>query len=59
MARYELREGTEVLSRHRTRQASLDTWRGRFAGRHVEIWRTYADGRELLVVDGTWHLDEE
>jgi hypothetical protein len=45
----------ERLERHRTRQAAIDNWRLRFAGRPIKIVRHYASGEEVLVVEGTWH----
>jgi len=45
----------EVLSRHRTRQAAIDTWRTQFAGVPVQIWRRTVPKGETLIVEGTWH----
>ena len=43
-----------MLSKHRTKQAALDQWRTHI-GKHVYVWRTYSDGNDYLVVEGTWH----
>ena len=45
----------DVLSRHKTRQAALDSWRLQFTGVPVEIWRRTVPKGETLVVEGTWH----
>src|SRR5581483_7297478 len=45
----------ERLERHCTRQAAVDNWRLRFAGRPIKIVRHYDSGDEVLVVEGTWH----
>ena len=45
----------ESLSRHRTRQAAVDTWRQRFAGRPVKIFRLEGNTDKVLIVEGTWH----
>jgi hypothetical protein len=45
----------EVLSRHRTRQGAIDTWRERHSGRRIVIVRTDADGTEVVVVEGIRH----
>ncbi len=42
----------EVLSKHRTKQGAIDTWRSRFSGRPIVIVRTYANGREVVTLDG-------
>lgn len=61
MARYEIREaGTgRVLKRHRTRQAALDNWRLHHVGVPIEIVRTYSDGLERIMVEGTFHPEDE
>ena len=51
----EARPSGEVLSRHRTRQAALDGWRVRHAGRPVRIVRVKATGERVVVLEGTWH----
>jgi hypothetical protein len=60
VARYEIRDASSgaVLSRHRTRQGSLDAWRERHAGRRVAIVRTLAGRDERPVVEGYWHPSE-
>lgn len=45
----------EVLSRHRTRQAAIDTWRTQFTGVPVQVWRRTVPKGEVLIVEGTWH----
>jgi hypothetical protein len=45
----------EVLSRHRTRQAAIDTWRSKHTGTPVQVWRRTVPKGETLVVEGTWH----
>lgn len=45
----------EILSRHRTRQAALDTWRTQFTGAPVQVWRRTVPKGETLIVEGTWH----
>lgn len=45
----------EVLSRHRTRQAAVDTWRTQFTGVPVQVWRRTVPKGETLIVEGTWH----
>jgi hypothetical protein len=45
----------ESLSRHRTRQAAIDTWREKFTGRAVRIFRLEGNTDKVLVVEGTWH----
>ena len=45
----------ESLSRHRTRQAALDTWRQKFAGQPVRIFRLEGNTDKVLIVEGTWH----
>ena len=45
----------EVLSRHRTRQAAVDTWRTQFTGMPVQVWRRTVPKGETLIVEGTWH----
>jgi len=45
----------EVLSRHRTRQAAIDTWRMQFTGIPVQVWRRSVPKANTLVVEGTWH----
>ena len=45
----------KVLSRHRTRQAALDSWRMQFTGQQVKIWRRTVPNGETLIVEGTWH----
>ena len=54
---YEVMNATtrEVLSRHRTRQAAIDTWRTQFAGVPVQVWRRTVPKGETLIVEGTWH----
>jgi hypothetical protein len=54
--KYEIRhvETGEVLSAHRTRQAAVDTWRGRFSGVSVQIFRRNKY-ENTLIVEGTWH----
>ena len=57
MARYVIRdrETQSILSKHRTRQGALDAWRtGIPVGTQVEIVRTYADGRSVVIVEGRW-----
>lgn len=56
VALYEVRDGGsgEVLSRHRTRQAAVDTWRLKFAHRPAAIYRV-GHRDEMLVVEGVWH----
>jgi hypothetical protein len=44
-----------ILSKHQTRTAALDNWRLDHVGERVWIWRTYSDGDDYLVVEGTWH----
>jgi hypothetical protein len=48
-----------VLGRHRTRQAALDNWRLRHTGIPVEIVRTYSSGLERILVEGTFHPEDE
>jgi hypothetical protein len=48
-------ETGEVLSRHRTRQAAIDTWRTRFAGSTIQVWRRSVPKGETLIFEGTWH----
>jgi hypothetical protein len=48
----------ERLERHRTRQAAIDNWRLRFAGRRIKVVRLYDSGDEVLVVEGTWHQSQ-
>lgn len=48
-------ESAEVLSRHRTRQAALDSWRVDHAGKRVEIWRREVPAGDVLIVEGVWH----
>ena len=57
MARYEIRDAAsgELLSRHRTRQGSIDAWRVRHQGRQIQILRTLSNGEHHPVVDGYWH----
>lgn len=45
----------EVLSRHRTRQATVDTWRTQFVGVPVKVWRRSVPRGETLIIEGTWH----
>ena len=45
----------ESLSRHRTRQAAIDTWRQKFPRRAVKIFKLEGNTDEALVVEGTWH----
>ena len=45
----------DSLSRHRTRQAAVDTWRQKFAGRPIRIFRLEGNTDKVLVVEGTWH----
>lgn len=44
----------EVLSRHRTRQAAINSWREK-AGTPVKVFRLAIPNRKTLVVEGTWH----
>jgi hypothetical protein len=44
-----------VLSRHRTRQAAIDTWRQQHTGRAIQVWRRTVPSGETLVVEGIWH----
>lgn len=44
----------EVLSRHRTRQAAIDSWRGQ-NGVPVKVFRLAIPNGKTLVVEGTWH----
>jgi hypothetical protein len=44
-----------VLSRHRTRQAAIDTWRQQHTGIAVEIWRRNVPRGDALIVEGIWH----
>jgi hypothetical protein len=57
MARYEVQDSStgEVLSRHGTRQGAVDRWREWYVGIPVRIYRTYSDGRRVVVVEGTWY----
>jgi hypothetical protein len=61
MARYEVQDSAtgEVLSRHPTRQGAVDRWRKWYVGISVRIYRTYSDGRRVVVVEGTWYPDDE
>lgn len=43
------------LSRHRTRQAAIDTWREKFPGRAVKIFKLEGNTDKALIVEGTWH----
>jgi hypothetical protein len=43
----------EVLSRHRTRQAAVDTWRTQFTGVPIQVWRRTVPKGEMLIVEGT------
>ena len=45
----------ESLSRHRTRQAAIDTWREKFSGQPVKIFRLTGNTDKVLIVEGTWH----
>jgi hypothetical protein len=45
----------QSLSRHRTRQAAVDAWRQKFAGRAVKIFRLEGNTDKVLVVEGIWH----
>lgn len=45
----------EVLSRHRTRQAAVDNWRLRWAGKQIRIERRGAPDHHVVVVEGVWH----
>ena len=45
----------QVLSRHRTRQGAVDTWRVQFSGVAVQVWRRSVPQGETLIVEGTWH----
>ena len=44
----------EVLSRHRTRQAAVDSWRAN-TGIPVKVFRLEIPNGKVLVVEGTWH----
>ena len=48
-------DSDEVLSRHGTRQATVDAWRTQATGRPVRIYRTGIPNSKVLVVEGTWH----
>ena len=48
-------ETRSVLSRHRTRQAAINTWREQHTGRAVQVWRRTVPSGETLIVEGTWH----
>ena len=56
MPRYEIVNGTtgQSLSKHRTRQGAIDTWRQQHRRIPVQVWRRYATGEDALVVEGTW-----
>ena len=46
----------DSLSRHRTRQAAIDTWRQKFRGKPIRIFRLEGNTEKTLVVEGTWHV---
>ena len=45
----------KVLSRHRTRQAAIDSWREQHTGRAIQVWRRTVPSGETLVVEGVRH----
>ena len=45
----------ESLSRHRTRQAAIDTWRTKFRGVPIRIFRLAGNNEKDIVLEGTWH----
>jgi hypothetical protein len=45
----------EVLSRHRTRQAAVDTWRLTYSGRPIRVYREQGPNSRKLIVEGTWY----
>jgi hypothetical protein len=46
----------ESLSRHRTRQAAMDTWRQKLTDQPIKIFRLEGGSTDkVLIVEGIWH----
>ena len=57
MARYEVQDADtgEVLSRHQTRHQAVERTRYWYVGKRVRIYKTYSDGRRIVVMEPPQH----